>query len=155
MRDLGQILNNYKNIDIPMQPFINHTQISFNVEVKQSVKFTLFSKVISTLIKKLLEQGCRHLVVPPRVTSQGWFATMASLVKSRSRMKINGLFTDIITMKWSNFICAHSWPFLNIKFVLRELLLAYANLNQSCCFFIDWYDRPATDKCFTCGCSLT
>ncbi len=38
-----------------MQPFINQTQISFNVEVKLSVKFTLFSKVISTLIKKLLD----------------------------------------------------------------------------------------------------
>ncbi len=72
---------------------------SFKVEVKQSVKFTLFSKLISTLIKKyitnminvtiLKKKGCfviavgaraRHLAVPQRVTSRGWFAPKASIV---------------------------------------------------------------------------
>ncbi len=69
------------------------------VEVMHSVKFKLFSKVITTLLKKymtnminvtiLKKKGCfviafgaraPNLAVPQHVTSQGWFAPMASIV---------------------------------------------------------------------------
>ncbi len=76
---------------------------SFKVEMKQSVKFTLFKKITVILIKKYItniinvtilkkknsfvsfwSKGAAILQVPPHVMSQSWFAPMASIVISKT-----------------------------------------------------------------------